>query len=55
MDIDKILLQSIADEIEQEAQTRLDLDSSCQGGLRAKIHSVWMDLALILKDRMVEK
>jgi len=46
------MLQQAADMIETEASARLAADPCCQGGLAAKIHSVYMELCMILKERM---
>jgi len=46
-------LDKIADMIENEAMLRLDEDQCCQGGINAKIHSVYMELVYALKERMI--
>lgn len=46
-------IDDITDWIIQEAQRRLNEDHCCPGGIRSKIHSVWMEIGLKIGDRMM--
>jgi len=46
-DIDRVV-ESIA----SEARRRLETDACCPGGLRAKIHGVWMEVGLKIGEEM---
>jgi hypothetical protein len=47
-------LSQIADIIYEEAKLRLEESDCCPGGIKSKIHAVYMELIYALKERILK-